>query len=39
MKNGDNVAGTPPLGPLDEFDVKIEGGFVYLGKTKPNTLV
>ncbi|MER2091074.1 MAG: ubiquinol-cytochrome c reductase iron-sulfur subunit [Sporosarcina sp.] len=39
MKNGDNVKGTPPLGPLDEFDVKVEGGFVYLGKTKPNTLV
>ncbi len=39
MKNGDNVKGTPPLGPLDEFDVNVEGGFVYLGKTKPNTLV
>ena len=39
MKNGENVKGTPPLGPLDEFDVKVEGGFVYLGKTKPNTLV
>ncbi|MBO0586571.1 ubiquinol-cytochrome c reductase iron-sulfur subunit [Sporosarcina sp. E16_8] len=39
MKNGENVKGTPPLGPLDEFDVKVEDGFVYLGKTKPNTLV
>lgn len=39
LKNGDNVKGTPPLGPLDEFDVKVEGGFVYLGATKPNTLV
>lgn len=39
MKNGENVKGTPPLGPLDEFDVKVEDGFLYLGKTKPNKLV
>ena len=39
MKNGDNVKGTPPIGPLDEFDVKVEGGYVYLGVIKPNTLV
>lgn len=39
MKNGDNVKGTPPIGPLDEFDVKIEDGYLYLGATKPNTLV
>lgn len=38
-KNGDNVKGTPPIGPLDEFEVMIEGGFVHLGVTKPNTLV
>lgn len=38
-KNGDNVKGTPPIGPLDEYDVMIEDGFVYLGVTKPNTLV
>ena len=39
MKNGENVKGTPPVGPLDEYEVKVENGLVYLGKTKPNTLV
>ncbi len=39
MKNGNNVKGTPPIGPLDEFEVKMVDGFVYLGETKPNTLV
>ncbi len=38
-KNGMNVAGTPPIGPLDEFDVMVQDGLVYLGTTKPNTLV
>lgn len=38
-KNGKNVAGTPPIGPLDEFDVKIEDDLLYLGATKPNTLI
>ncbi len=38
-KDGNNVKGTPPLGPLDQFEVKIQDGFVYLGKTTPNTLV
>ncbi|WP_124070656.1 ubiquinol-cytochrome c reductase iron-sulfur subunit [Filibacter tadaridae] len=38
-KNGENVPGTPPTGPLDEYEVKVEGGLVYLGKTIPNTLV
>ena len=39
LKNGNNVKGTPPTGPLDEFEVKVEDGIVYLGKTVPNTLV
>ncbi|MCZ2259453.1 QcrA and Rieske domain-containing protein [Sporosarcina sp. G11-34] len=38
-KNGDNVPGTPPIGPLDEYEHQIVDGFVYLGGTKPNTLV
>jgi menaquinol-cytochrome c reductase iron-sulfur subunit len=38
-KDGNNVPGTPPTGPLDEFEVKVVDGFVYLGVTKPNTLV
>lgn len=25
--------------PLDEYDVKVENGFVYIGKLHPNTLV
>ena len=39
MKNGANVKGTPPIGPLDVYEVKVENGLVYLGTTKPNTLV
>lgn len=38
-KNGDNIKGTPPIGPLDEFDVMEKDGLVYLGATKANTLV
>jgi menaquinol-cytochrome c reductase iron-sulfur subunit len=38
-KNGKNVAGTPPLGPLDEYEVKEQDGLLYIGKTRPNTLV
>lgn len=38
-KNGDNVPGTPPIGPLDEYDVMIVDGLLHLGATKPNTLV
>ncbi len=36
-KDGKNLA-VAPL-PLDEYDVKVENGFVYLGKIKPNTRV
>lgn len=38
-KNGDNIKGTPPIGPLDMYDVMEKDGFVYLGGTKANTLV
>lgn len=38
-KNGENIPGTPPIGPLDEYEVMIQDGYVYLGVTKPNTLV
>ncbi|WP_019414784.1 ubiquinol-cytochrome c reductase iron-sulfur subunit [Paenisporosarcina sp. TG20] len=39
LKNGDNVQGTPPLGPLDEFEVQVKDGLLQIGKTRPNTLV
>ena len=38
-KNGANIKGTPPIGPLDEYEVMVKDGFLYLGGTKPNTLV
>lgn len=38
-KNGENVKGTPPIGPLDQYEVMEKDGFVYLGATTPNTLV
>ncbi|SOC20004.1 Rieske Fe-S protein [Ureibacillus xyleni] len=38
-KSGKNVAGTPPLGPLDEYEVSEKDGFLMLGKKIPNTLV
>ncbi|KOO49046.1 ubiquinol-cytochrome c reductase iron-sulfur subunit [Viridibacillus arvi] len=38
-KNGENIKGTPPLGPLDEFEVKEKDGLLMIGKTRPNTLV
>ncbi|PIC78418.1 MULTISPECIES: ubiquinol-cytochrome c reductase iron-sulfur subunit [Sporosarcina] len=38
-KNGDNIPGSPPLGPLDEFEVEVIDGLVYLGAVIPNTLV
>lgn len=36
-KDGKALA-VAPL-PLDEYDVKVENGFVYLGQVKPNTRV
>jgi menaquinol-cytochrome c reductase iron-sulfur subunit len=38
-KNGANVKGTPPIGPLDEYEVLVKDGMLYLGGTKPNELV
>ncbi|WP_017381847.1 ubiquinol-cytochrome c reductase iron-sulfur subunit [Paenisporosarcina sp. TG-14] len=38
-KNGKNVKGTPPLGPLDEFETREKDGLLQIGKTRPNTLV
>ena len=38
-KNGENVAGTPPLGPLDQFVVEVRDGYVAFGEIRPNFLV
>jgi len=38
-KNGKNVPGTPPTGPLDEYEVSEKDGYLMLGPTKANTLV
>lgn len=38
-KDGGNIAGTPPLGPLDEFEVQEKDGLLMIGPSKPNTLV
>ncbi|PZX07695.1 Rieske Fe-S protein [Psychrobacillus insolitus] len=38
-KNGANVPKTPPLGPLDQFEVRENEGFLEIGKAIPNTLV
>jgi menaquinol-cytochrome c reductase iron-sulfur subunit len=34
-KDGDNVPGTPPLGPLDVYEHEVRDGWLYLGKAKP----
>jgi len=34
-KDGKNVPGTPPLAPLDVYDLEEKDGYVYLGKAKP----
>lgn len=36
-KAGINIPGTPPTRPLDEFDVFIEDGKVYLGQVRERT--
>ncbi len=38
-KNGENVPGTPPLAPLDQYKVKIQDGMLYLGEVIPNKVV
>ncbi|RHW39307.1 ubiquinol-cytochrome c reductase iron-sulfur subunit [Lysinibacillus yapensis] len=38
-KTGKNIPGTPPTGPLDEYEVAEQDGLVMLGKKIANTLV
>lgn len=38
-KTGKNIPGTPPTGPLDEYEVSEQDGFIMLGKKIANTLV
>lgn len=38
-KNGENVPGTPPTGPLDQFEVGESDGFLTIGQVFPNELV
>jgi menaquinol-cytochrome c reductase iron-sulfur subunit len=35
-KNGKNIPGTPPLGPLDVYVTEVRDETLYLGKAKPN---
>ncbi|AMA73553.1 MULTISPECIES: ubiquinol-cytochrome c reductase iron-sulfur subunit [Aneurinibacillus] len=37
-KNGKNVPGTPPMKPLDQYEVEVKGGKVLLGDVKANTI-
>jgi menaquinol-cytochrome c reductase iron-sulfur subunit len=37
-KNGMNIPGTPPMKPLDQYEVEIKDGKVLLGDIKPNTI-
>ncbi|MGM9987500.1 MAG: ubiquinol-cytochrome c reductase iron-sulfur subunit [Bacillaceae bacterium] len=34
-KDGTNIKGTPPLAPLDRYDLKVEDGKIKLGKARP----
>ncbi len=38
-KNGKNVPGTPPMNPLDTYQVEVKNGKVYLGLVEPNKIV
>ena len=38
-KDGNNVPGTPPRGPLDEFEVGEKDGYITIGNKKENTLI
>ena len=38
-KNGKNVPGTPPMQPLDTYQVEVKNGQVYLGLVEPNKIV
>lgn len=35
-KNGKNIPNTPPIGPLDLYDMQEKDGVLYLGNTKTN---
>lgn len=38
-KTGKNIQGTPPTGPLDEYEVADKDGYLMLGKKLANTLI
>jgi menaquinol-cytochrome c reductase iron-sulfur subunit len=38
-KNGKNIPGTPPMKPLDQYEVEVKDGKVLLGDVKPNNIV
>jgi menaquinol-cytochrome c reductase iron-sulfur subunit len=38
-KNGLNVPGTPPMKPLDTYQVEVKDGKVLIGKVEPNKIV
>ncbi|AQL56159.1 ubiquinol-cytochrome c reductase iron-sulfur subunit [Abyssicoccus albus] len=38
-KNGKNIAGTPPISPLDQFEVGEKGGMLTIGAKGENQLV
>lgn len=38
-KTGANIKGTPPTGPLDEYEVADKDGYLMLGKKLANTLI
>ena len=38
-KTGKNIRGTPPTGPLDEYEVADNDGYLMLGKKQANTLI
>ncbi|WP_027417510.1 ubiquinol-cytochrome c reductase iron-sulfur subunit [Aneurinibacillus terranovensis] len=37
-KNGKNVPGTPPMKPLDQYQLAVKDGKVLLGKVEPNKI-
>lgn len=37
-KNGKNVPGTPPMKPLDQYEVEVKDGKVLLGEVKANKI-
>jgi menaquinol-cytochrome c reductase iron-sulfur subunit len=37
--SGENVPGTPPLKPLDQYTAEVKDGILYLGQIVPNQVV